>query len=54
VVDASVRWDTPSDIGLTVKAENLFDERYASTAYYSSTWLVGKPRTLSFVVDYRF
>lgn len=54
VVDASVRWNTRSDIGLTVKAENLFDERYASTAYYSSTWLVGKPRTLSFVVDYRF
>ena len=54
VVDASARWNLDANIDLTFKAENLFDERYASTAYYSTTWLVGKPRTFSLVADYRF
>ena len=54
VVDASARWNLDSNIGLTLKADNLFDELYASASYYSTTWLVGKPRTLSLVADYRF
>ncbi|HEY8427939.1 MAG TPA: TonB-dependent receptor, partial [Sandaracinaceae bacterium] len=54
VVDASARWDVNDSIGLTLKADNLFDELYASTNYYSETWLVGRPRTVSLVFDYRF
>lgn len=54
VVDASAQWNFKDDITLTLKADNLFDELYASAAYYSSTWLVGKPRTLSLTADYSF
>jgi iron complex outermembrane recepter protein len=54
VVDASVRFDAANNIGLTFKAENLFDELYATSNYYSDTWLVGKPRTMSVAFDYRF
>jgi iron complex outermembrane receptor protein len=54
VVDASVRWDASDSIGLTFKADNVFDELYASSNYYSDTWIVGKPRTVSVALDYRF
>ena len=33
----------------------LFDELYASAAYYwNDTWLIGRPRTVSLSLDYRF
>jgi iron complex outermembrane receptor protein len=54
VVDASTRWDAGANIGLTLKAENLFDELYVTSNYYADTWFVGKPRTLSVAFDYRF
>lgn len=54
VVDASAHVALGSDLGLTLKADNLFDELYASSSYYSDTWLVGKPRTWSVAIDYRF
>lgn len=54
VVDTSLRWDIDRNLGLTFKAANLFDELYASSQYYSTTWLVGQPRTLSITVDYNF
>lgn len=54
VVDASVRWDVSDAISLTLKADNLFDELYATAAYLEDQWLVGKPRTASVSFDYRF
>ncbi len=54
VVDASTRININDKFSLTVRADNLFDERYASSPYFSSTWLVGKPRTVSLTADYRF
>jgi iron complex outermembrane recepter protein len=54
VVDASVRWDVSDDIGLVVKADNVFDELYATAAYLEDLWMVGRPRTLSLAFDYRF
>lgn len=54
VVDTSARVTLTDQLSLTVRADNVFDERYATSAYYSSTWLVGKPRTLSVTADYRF
>lgn len=53
VVDASLRWDVNDDFGVTFKVDNLFDELYASGTY-SGNWLVGKPRTASVSLDYRF
>jgi outer membrane receptor protein involved in Fe transport len=54
VVDASVRFDAGNKVGLTLKAENLFDALYATANYYSDTWFGGKPRTMSVAFDYRF
>jgi len=54
VVDASAQVTLTEALSLTLKADNVFDERYASAAYSSSTWLVGKPRTFSITADYRF
>lgn len=54
VVDASTRAYLSDKFSLTLRADNLFDERYAVSEYYSSTWLVGKPRSLSLTADYSF
>jgi len=54
VVDASVRFDFNDSFGVTLKADNLFDELYASSNYYEETWSVGKPRTASVAFDFRF
>jgi iron complex outermembrane receptor protein len=54
VVDASIAYQVNSDLALTLKADNLLDKLYASAAYYSSTWLVGQPRTLSLTADFSF
>jgi iron complex outermembrane recepter protein len=54
VVDASVRFDLNDNFGFTLKAENLFDELYATSNYYDETWLVGKPRTASIAFDFNF
>lgn len=53
VVDASLRWDVNDALGLTVNVDNLFDELYASGTY-SGSWLVGRRRTASLALDYRF
>src|SRR5687767_14540696 len=54
VVDASVRFDLNDNFGFTLKADNLFDELYASSNYYDETWSVGKPRTASIGFDFSF
>ncbi len=54
VVDASVRFDLNDSFGFTLKADNLFDELYASSNYYDETWSVGKPRTASIGFDFSF
>ena len=54
VVDASVRFDVSDKIGFTFKADNIFDELYATSNYYEETWLVGKPRTASLAFDFTF
>jgi outer membrane receptor protein involved in Fe transport len=54
VVDASVRFDLKDSFGFTLKADNLFDELYASSNYYDETWAVGKPRTASIAFDFHF
>ncbi|HEX5047334.1 MAG TPA: TonB-dependent receptor [Gammaproteobacteria bacterium] len=54
VVDASVRWSASDKLGVTVKGQNLFDELYATSNYYTDMWMVGRPRTASVAFDYRF
>ena len=54
VVDASARIRMTDRFSLTLKADNVFDELYASAENSSTAWLVGKPRTLSLTADYSF
>jgi iron complex outermembrane receptor protein len=54
VVDASVRVNLGDSFGLTLRADNIFDELYATSNYYEETWLVGKPRTASVSFDFNF
>ena len=56
VVDASANISITDRLSLTLKADNVFDEVYASAAYtnQSPQWLVGKRRTFSLTADYRF
>jgi len=54
VVDASAHWAVNDDLRISLKADNLFDELYASGSYWWGTWIVGKPRTLSLALDYSF
>lgn len=54
VVDASTHLQFTDRLSLALRVDNLFDERYAVSQYYSSTWLVGKPRSLSLTADYSF
>jgi iron complex outermembrane recepter protein len=54
VVDASARWDLNDKFGFTLKADNISDELYATSNYYDETWLIGRPRMLSLVMDVRF
>lgn len=54
VVDASAKYEVNKDFSLTFKLDNAFDEVYASAAYYTGNWLVGKRRTFSVTADYSF
>jgi iron complex outermembrane receptor protein len=54
VVDASLRFELNEGFALTVRADNVFDELYATTNYYDETWLVGRPRMASVSFDFRF
>ena len=49
-----MRFDVNDQIGLTFRAENIFDELYAPSNYYNETWLVGKPRTAGVAFDFSF
>ena len=55
VVDTSARWRFNDDLSVALRIDNLFDELYASAAYYwNDTWLIGRPRTVNLSLDYRF
>ena len=55
VVDTSARWHFNQDLSMVLRIDNVFDELYASAAYYyPGMWLVGKPRTFNLSLDYHF
>ncbi len=55
VVDTSARWHFNQDLSIVMRVDNVFDELYASAAYYwNDMWIVGKPRTYNLSLDYRF
>jgi iron complex outermembrane receptor protein len=54
VVDASVRFNLGDSFALTLRADNIFDELYATANNYDETWLVGRPRMASVSFDFSF
>lgn len=55
VTDLSLRWRLADRTTVTVRAANVFDKRYFTTAYYSpDQWFVGSDRKLDLIVNHRF
>lgn len=53
--DLALRWDLAARTSLTVRGFNVFDKRYAQTAYYNSTqWLLGADRRYELQLHHSF
>ena len=53
--DLAVQWRVRPETTLTLRAANLFDRYYFTTAYYSGTqWLVGEGRRVELTVNHKF
>lgn len=53
--DLALRWDATDRTALTLRGTNVFDKRYAQTAYYNSTqWLLGADRRIELQLHYSF
>lgn len=53
--DLALQWLATRDTTLTLRASNVFDKRYFTTAYYNSTqWLYGPGREVQLAVNHRF
>lgn len=53
--DLALRWDVTPRTSLTARGFNVFDKRYAQTAYYNSTqWLLGADRRLELQLNHNF
>jgi iron complex outermembrane receptor protein len=55
VTDLSLRWQAAPRTKVTLRAANVFDRRYFTTAYYMpEQWFYGPDRKLDLVLDHRF
>lgn len=53
--DLALQWKTAADTMVTLRGFNVFDKRYYSTAYYTTTqWLVGEGRRVELTLNHRF
>lgn len=53
--DLALNWDISPATSLTARGFNVFDRRYAQTAYYNGTqWLLGADRRLELQLRHRF
>jgi iron complex outermembrane receptor protein len=53
--DLALRWDVTPRTSLTARAFNVFNKRYAATAYYNSTqWLLGADRRAELQLHHNF
>jgi len=53
--DLALRWKATQATTLTLRANNVFDKHYFTTAYYTNTqWLYGPGRELQLSVNHRF
>ncbi|HKU12967.1 MAG TPA: TonB-dependent receptor [Steroidobacteraceae bacterium] len=54
VIDAGVDWAPTPQLALTAALRNVTDEVYAVSAYTTSQWILGQPRTAELQARYRF
>lgn len=55
VFDAALRWQPASRTSVTLRAFNLADKRYYTTAYYTaSQWFVGERRRVELTLNHQF
>ncbi|GGY01304.1 TonB-dependent siderophore receptor [Massilia dura] len=55
VTDLSLRWQAAPRTGVTLRAANVFDKRYFTTAYYMpQQWFYGPDRKVDLIVNHRF
>jgi iron complex outermembrane receptor protein len=53
--DLALRWDATPTTSLTARGFNVFDKRYAQTAYYNGTqWLLGADRRFELQLHHNF
>jgi len=53
--DLALQWRPHSDTTVTLRGFNVFDRRYATTAYYNATqWFYGAGRRVELTVNHRF
>ena len=53
--DLALQWKATAATTLTLRGFNIFDKRYYSTAYYTTTqWLVGDGRRFEVTLNHRF
>ncbi len=53
--DLALRWDVSQATALTLRGFNVFDKRYAQTAYYNQTqWLLGADRRVELQLHHNF
>ncbi len=54
VIDAGVDWAPLPQLALTAALRNVTDEVYGVSAYTTSQWILGQPRTAELTARYRF
>jgi iron complex outermembrane receptor protein len=54
VVDAGVDWAPLPELSIGVSVRNAADELYATSAYTTSQWILGQPRTFELHARYQF
>ena len=53
--DLALQWKAGADTTLTLRGFNVFDKRFYTTAYYTTTqWLVGEGRRYELTLNHRF
>jgi iron complex outermembrane receptor protein len=53
--DLALQWQARRDMTITLRGFNVFDRRYATTAYYNQTqWLLDDGRRVELAMNYKF
>jgi iron complex outermembrane receptor protein len=54
VIDAGISYAVTKNVAIDLRGLNLFDERYAISAYNNEQWILGRPRSVEVALRGRF